>query len=324
MILNNLKIAWRSLKKQPFFTFLNIFGLAIGMAGGLLISLYIYDELSYDNMFADVDRIYRINGDIKFGGEAQEFAEVSDPMAGAMKNDFPQVELTTRFRNNGSSLIRKSDTDLNVKESQTTYVDESFFEMFGLDLLYGDEKTALKEANTLILTKTAAEKHFPINKAIGQTLILDNNETYIVTGVIDDLPKNSFIRDHSVFISMTGNEDSYENNWGSNNYPTFIKLLPTANIEDLQAPLQAMFGKYIIPYAQSFMPGITEEQFLASGNYFNFSTIALKDIHLYSNRSSEMSPNGSIQNVYILSFIAPLYNTLFVSQQNASLISLGR
>ncbi len=69
MFSNYIKIAWRSLKKQPFFTFLNTFGLAIGMAGGLLISLYIYDELSYDKMFADADRIYRINADIKFGGD---------------------------------------------------------------------------------------------------------------------------------------------------------------------------------------------------------------------------------------------------------------
>ncbi len=68
MFKNHLKIAWRSLKKQPFFTFLNTFGLAIDMAGGLLITLYIYDELSFDQMFADADRVYRIDTDIKFGG----------------------------------------------------------------------------------------------------------------------------------------------------------------------------------------------------------------------------------------------------------------
>lgn len=303
MILNNLKIAWRSLKKQPFFTFLNIFGLAIGMAGGLLISLYIYDELNFDKEFADSDRIHRINTDIKFGGDESSMAEASAPMASTIKKDFPQVELTTRFRNRYSMLIRKSDAEENVKEFEGTFVDDTFFEMFGFELLYGDVNTALKEANTLILTKSAAEKHFKIEKAVGQSVILDNDETYIVTGVIKDMPKNSFLRNDNIFISMAGFEDANNTQWGSNNYATFIKLIPSANIEEFQEPLQSMFGIYIIPWAQTVFPGITEENFLAAGNYFNLSTIPLTDIHLHSQRDSEFSPNGSIQNVYILSFI---------------------
>jgi putative ABC transport system permease protein len=304
MIRNYFKIAWRNLKKQPFFTFLNTLGLAIGMAGGLLISLYIYDELSFDTMFADADRIYRINSDIKFGGEATNVAEVSDPMAATIKKDFPQIEITTRFRNRGSMLLRKKDTDLNVKEDNTSNVDDTFFEMFGIDLLYGDEKTALSEPNTLVLTKTAAEKHFGLNGAVGQSLLLNNTDTFIVTGVIDDLPKNSFLRNHSVFMSMAGFDEAEKNNWGNSNFTTFIKLIPTAKIEDFQVYLESVFGKYVIPFVQSFMPGITEKQFLASGNYYNFNTINLKDIHLYSKRKLELSSNGSIQNVYILSFIA--------------------
>ena len=303
MIRNYFKIAWRNLKRQPFFTFLNIFGLTIGMAGSLLIALYIYDELNYDNMFPDAAHIYRINLDIKFGGEINNFAEVSDPVAAVLKSDIPQIGMTTRFRNNHSMLIKKSGTDLNVKELQTTFVDATFFDMFGLDLLYGDVKTALQEPNSLILTKTAAEKHFEIHEAVGKSLILNNDETYVVTGVIDDLPKNSFIRDHSVFMAMAGNQDSKLNNWGSNNFPTFIKILPSAKIADIQKPLDGLFRKYFIPFAQPFMPGLTETQFLASGNYFNFSTINIQDIHLHSNRFPEMSANGSIQSVYILFFI---------------------
>ncbi len=303
MLKNHIKIAWRSLKKQPFFTFLNTFGLAIGMAGGILISLYVYDELSYDEMFADAHRIHRVDLDVKFGGDAQESAEVSAPMAKAMENDFAQVETTTRFRNLGSMLLRKSDVQINVKEQGVTYVDASFFRMFGVELLYGDVTTALKEPNTIVLTKTAAEKHFGINRAVGQTLLLDNTDTYTVTGIIDDFPKNSFLREHTVFIAMAGYEDAQSNDWGSHNYYTFIKLMPDVNIADFQAPLQSMFGKYVIPYAQEFYPGITEEQFLASGNYLNYKTIALTDIHLYSNKETEMSANSSIQNVYILSFI---------------------
>ncbi|EAQ99914.1 ABC transporter permease [Maribacter sp. HTCC2170] len=304
MFKNHLKIAWRSLKKQPFFTFLNTFGLAIGIAGGILISLYIYDELSYDKMFADADRIHRIHADIKFGGEDRKFAVTPAPMAESAQNDFSEVELAMRFRTQGSMLVRKSDTEANIKEIQTTYVDSTFFKMFGLDLLVGDIKTALKSPNTLILTKSAAEKHFSVNEAVGQTLILDNDNSYTVTGVIEDFPKNSFLRDHTVFIAMSGYEDSRIVNWGSNNYQTYIKLIPNANINDIQEPLRGFLDKYVIPGVQQFMPGITKEQFEAAGNHLIYSTMPMTDIHLHSDRVAEISGNNDIQSIYILSFIA--------------------
>ncbi len=304
MFKNHLKIAWRSLRKQPFFTFLNTFGLAIGIAGGLLISLYIYDELSYDTMFADADRIHRINADIKFGGEDRKFAVTPAPMAASVENDFSEVALAMRFRTRGSMLIRKTDADVNVKELQSTFVDSTFFEMFGLDLLAGDKKTALKSPNTLVLTRSAAEKHFGIQEAIGQNVLLNNTETYTVKGVMEDPPKNSFLRDHSIFLSMAGYEDSRVVNWGSNNYQTFIKLIPSANIESIQEPLRGFLGKYVIPGVQQFMPGITEEQFKAAGNHLIYSTIPLTDIHLKSDRVAEISGNNDIQSIYILSFIA--------------------
>ena len=250
MFKNYIKIAWRSLKKQPFFAFLNTFGLAIGMAGGLLISLYIYDELSYDKMFTDADRIHRINGAIKFGGDAREFAVTPAPMAEALKNDFSEIELVTRFRNRGSALVKKEGAEANVKEEQTTFVDHSFFEMFGIELLAGDVKTALKNPNTLVLTKTAAEKHFGVADAVGQNLVLNNEENYTVVGVIDDLPKNSFLRNYSVFEAMEGNADAKEINWGSNNYHTFIKLIPTVNAADIQVQLRGFLSKYVIPGIQ--------------------------------------------------------------------------
>ncbi len=304
MLKNHIKIAWRSLKKQPFFTFLNTFGLAIGMAGGLLIALYLYDELTFDNMFADADRIYRIDSDIKFGGAEIKGTEVAAPMAGAMQSDFPQVEKTVRFRDRGSMLLKKSGTELNSKELNVTFADSTFFDMFGIDLLVGDSRTALTQPNTLVLTRTAAEKHFGIRDALGQNLLLNNTDTYTVTGVIDDLPKNSFLRNHTVFMAMAGYADSHEDNWGNSNYYTFIKLIPGASVKDFQSPLQGMFKKYLLPWAQDYFPGITEESFKAAGNYVRYHTIGLTDIHLNStNRQSEMSANSSIQNVYILSFI---------------------
>ena len=304
MIHNHIKIAWRNLKKQPFFTFLNTFGLAIGMAGCLLISLYIHDELSYDKMFADADRIHRVNNNIKFGGDERLFAVTPAPMAEALKNDFSEIELVTRFRTRGSALVRKADDLANVKEEQTTYVDASFFEMFGIKMLVGDAGKALTDPNTLVLTKTAAEKHFALANAVGQNLVLNNEENYTVVGVIEDFPQNSFLRDYTIFESMAGLEDASVVNWGSNNYQTFIKLIPTVKAADIQLQLRGFLGKYVIPGVQQFMPGVTEEQFKAAGNHLIFSTIPLTDIHLYSHMVAEISANNDIQSVYILSFIA--------------------
>ena len=308
MFKNHLKIAWRSLKKQPFFTFLNTFGLAVGMAGGILISLFIYDELSFDKMFIDSDRIYRINIENKNGGEVNKYASVAPLLGPTLKRDYPQIEMVTRFRNTNSKLLRKMDSELNVKENNVIGVDTTFFKMFGLHLLVGDTKTALKEANTLILTKTAAEKHFAINNAIGQHLILDNDQVYTVTGVIEDMPKNSFLRNHSVFISMASYEDAKSIKWSYWNFPTFIKLIPTADIKTLRTPLNTIYETYMIPWIQTFNPGYTIEDFKerrkTTGNYMKWSTIGLENIHLYSTDiEDELSANGDIKNVYILSLI---------------------
>lgn len=303
MLKNQLKIAWRSIKKQPFLNSLNMLGLAIGIAGTLLICLYIYDELSYDKMFADAERIHRINIDMKFGGPDREMSQVSGPMAEAVLNDIPQVESVVRFRPWGASSLNKT-TDRNlVMEERTAFADTTLVTMFGLNMLYGNPEKALHEPNTLILTRSAAEKHFPISNAMGQKLILNEGDTYAITGIIEDLPDNSFLADYSVFMSMEGYDDQYLN-WGSHNYNTFVKLKPNADAKDIAEPLQGMMERYLMPYAQEFFPGITLKEFEASGNYVRYSTIPLIDIHLKSHREEDMGTNGDINNIYILSFIA--------------------
>ncbi len=303
MLKNNLKIAWRTLKKQPFFTFLNTVGLAIGMAGALLISLYIYDEISFDRMFTDSERIYRVDADLKFGGQASEMAVAPAPLASTLLKDYSQVEQAMRFRNVGSRLLRKSDATLNVKENNSAYTDSTFFDLFDIALLEGNPENALKSPNTMVITKTAAEKHFGKGNAVGQSLIIDNEELYTVTGVIDDLPKNSFLRDHSVFLAMAGLDDALNTRWGSHNYATFIKLNENVKPIEFRNEIQKIIQTYVMDWVQTVFPNITHEEFLASGNFLYYELTPLKDIHLSSDKVAEMSPNSSSQNLYILFFI---------------------
>ena len=111
MIKNYLKIAWRNLVRNKTYSLINIVGLAIGLSCFLLISLYVLDELSYDKFNTNADRIYRINSDIRFGGNEMKIAESSDMTGQIMKKDYPQVEQYTRiFNNTGPKLIRKGNS----------------------------------------------------------------------------------------------------------------------------------------------------------------------------------------------------------------------
>ncbi len=305
---NYLKIALRNFTKQPFFTFLNTFGLAIGMAGGILIGLFIYDELSFDSMFADADRIHRINIDNRSGGENSWYAAAPGPMAGVLKEDCSQVELVTRFRKVNGALIRKPEATINIKETHITAVDTSFFKMFGLHLLEGNQRTALREPNSIILTQAAVHRFFGKEKALGQSLLIDDTKLFIVTGVLQDMPRNSFLRNHDVFLSLASYEDEKTMAWNTWYFPTFVKLYPGAKVDDLQIFLSHVKENYLIPWAMTFVPGLTLESMKAkeaeTGNYMRFNSTALTDIHLYSiDREGEFSPNSNIENVYIMTLI---------------------
>ena len=308
MLKYNVLTAWRSLKKQRFFSIINVFGLAIGIAGSLLITLFILDEFSYNTMFADADRIYRLDIDHRQGGETNYYATVSSPMAGVVEKDNPQIETVTRFRKVGSTLLHPKDAIKNSKEAGVVAADPKFLDMFGLQLLSGNRKTALSGPNTMILTQTTAEKYFGTSDAVGKVMVLDNAELFTVTGILADLPKNSFLRDHSIFLSISSFENAQSTAWNNWNFPTFIKFKKEANPGDFQGYLDTVLENYLIPWAMTFMPGMTKEKMLeaqrASGDFMKFGTTALKDIHLYSEvRQNEFSPNSTIQNVYILAFI---------------------
>ncbi|MEO1099154.1 MAG: ABC transporter permease, partial [Bacteroidota bacterium] len=310
MYSNYLKVALRSFTKQPFFTFLNTFGLAVGMAGGLLISLFIYNELNYDkaNVFADAERIYRVHIDNKTAGEVTKHAAVSGPLADVIRQDYPHQTLVTRFREVASVLLKKRDDDLNTKEDKVTAVDSTFFEMFEIQLLEGDLNTALKQPKSLVLTQKAAEDYFGTIEALGKSLLVDDGDEYLVTGVVEDMPKNSFLRDYRIFMSLSSYENSKSLAWNNWSFPTFVKLRKEASPQHLKDYLGTVTERYLIPWAMTFVPGLTVESARAAnqetGNYLNFGAMPLTDIHLHSrDRESEFNINSDIQNVYILSAI---------------------
>ncbi|RYF50509.1 MAG: ABC transporter permease, partial [Cytophagaceae bacterium] len=137
MITNYLKIVWRSLNNQRGFTFINVFGLALGLACCLLIALYVLDELSYDRFNEKAERTYRVNSDIKFGGNDMRYAVAPDPMGPTLKANYPQVEAYARLHYRGNWLVKRAGTTANIRENDIIFADSTLFDVFTLPLVAG-------------------------------------------------------------------------------------------------------------------------------------------------------------------------------------------
>ncbi len=317
MLMNNIKISMRTLRKQPFFTSLNALGLAIALAGCAYIGLYIQHELSFDRMFADAERIYRINIDNRTAGEESRYASAPGPLAAAIRDDFPHVESITRFRGIYSILLRPEGDESNVKEEHVVGADSSFFDVFGYPILAGEAQTALRDPHSLVITKSLSEQLFGDQSALGESMVIDNKDVYQITGVVPDFPENSFLRDYQVLMSISSFEDAASPAWNNWNFPTFVKLRKNTAPTKLQHFLDGVKERYLIPWAMTFIPGLTiessREADAASGNYMRFGHIPLQNIHLHSlDREEEFNLNSNIQKVYILAIIGLLLLVLAI------------
>ncbi|HTI61825.1 ABC transporter permease [Mucilaginibacter sp.] len=302
MIRNYIKTAFRNLLKNKGFTAINVLGLALGLATCLLIVFYVFDELNYDKFNLKADRIYRINNEIKFGGNESASADVPAPTAAALKADFPEIEQVVRFRDRGGNPVKKGTQ--NIQENRMVFADPAVFDVFTLPMIGGDPKTALKEPRTVVITEEIARKYFNTPNAVGKVLTFNDTSLYKVTGVIKNIPSQSHFH-FDFFISMAGLPESKENAWFSNNFKTYLLLRPGANIHTLQAKLNEFMHKHAGPQLQDILH-LTFAKFEQSGNYYRFSLTPLAKIHLQSNIRDEFEANGSIQTVYIFIAIAVL------------------
>ena len=223
MLKNYMTIALRNLRKHSFYTFINVLGLAVGIASCLLIVLYVTNELSYDSHHVAADRIYRIDCEIKFGPNHLRMAVTPGPMADALRNDYPEVETSGRFWNNGSILVKR--VDQNIKENEVVFADSSILNIFTIPFIQGNPKNALHDPNTMIISQRTAEKYFPNENPIGQTLILENKDNYKITGVYENMPATSHFH-YDMMLALVSTPYNRDPQWLSNNFTTYIKLRP--------------------------------------------------------------------------------------------------
>jgi putative ABC transport system permease protein len=230
MLYYNFKLAIRNLRKHKTFSVINILGLTIGLACCIIISLYAYNELSFDKFNTNHSRIYRIN---KITNEkdkqAQQDGITPGPLAPVVVKEIPEVEAAARFRPWFNEMLVSYDT-VHVKLDDVAYADASFLNMFSFPLTKGDKKTALAEPFAAVITETTAKKYFGNQDPMGKTLITLNNIPVKITGIAKDVPDNSSIR-FTMLISMTTTEApanknyfSWMSSWTTNVDYTFVEL----------------------------------------------------------------------------------------------------
>ncbi|MGN8069989.1 ABC transporter permease [Mucilaginibacter sp. 22184] len=300
MIKNYIKTAFRGLQKNKGFTAINILGLALGLATCLLIILYVIDELSYDRYNTQASRIFRVNEDLKLGDNSVQYAVCMPPLAKTLKAEYPYVENAVRLKNAGSWHVKKGNST--ILENRLAYADPSLFAIFTLPMINGSPSSALTEPNSVVITETTAKKYFNSINVVGQTLLLNDNTPFKVTGVIRDVPKQSHFN-FDFFISMSTWPDSRSNEWLRSDYNTYVLLKDRTDAKKLEASFPALLKKFSGAQMQAQV-NMSIEAFEKSGSFFKMNLIPLTDIHLKSNLSGELSPNSTTQYIYIFSAIA--------------------
>ncbi len=268
------------------FSFINIFGLGLGFASCLLIGIYIQNELSFDKYHNKSDRIYRLVTHVEGSGYGDGIAKIGAPWAPAAKQEIPEIEYFTRFVIYGEALIKKGSDHL--YENDGFYADPSVFNVFSWKLLEGDAATALRKPNSVVITASLAQKLFPGENPVGQSLNIDNESVFEVTGVIEDIPSNSHFN-FSFLVSMSTFNHEEIDNWAYYQFYTYLLLKPESSPEAVANKVATLLDNNMSKEeAQAYTP------FLQS----------LTDIHLNSNLFREIRPNSDIQTIYILGFIA--------------------
>jgi putative ABC transport system permease protein len=285
-------LAIRQLQKNKGFTLLNILGLTLGLTTFICITLYVVDELRYDRYNLHAGRIYRVNSDMKLNDHISYMADAAPPVAGTLKAHYPEVQAAVRLLPQGGSRFLKGTRA--IREDRIVVCDPGIFEVFTLPMIAGNPATALEAPNTLVITETTAKKYFGSTNVLGRTLVdIDDSINYTVTGVIRDMPAQSSFH-YDLFRTMRGNGmDNNGNFYALFPMSTFVLLKPDARVTAL--------GDKLPNFMPTWDPHYDKHESIF---YLHLNLTPLTDIHLRSNRSDELEPNGSIQYVYIFSAIA--------------------
>jgi ABC-type antimicrobial peptide transport system, permease component len=299
MLFNYFKIAFRNLRKYRFISFINLFGLTVGLTCCLLITTYIINELSYDKYNSKADRVYRVSRIFRndeTGAVSLHLGSVAPPFGPLLKNDFKEIETVTRMLDASPQPVNYGDKKFN--ERGLYFADEYLFKLFDVKVLKGNAATALKDPYSVMMTEEVAKRYFGNEDPINKTIKLNNQLPLKVTGIYKAFPTNAHmhpammvsfntLKDSSVY-----GEERLRTAWGNNSFFTYLLLEPGAQPRKLEAQFPAFLDRH--------MKGEGENP----SSWTSLELQKLTDIHLYSHLDYEAEENGDIKRVYVFSAIA--------------------
>ncbi|MCL6295446.1 ABC transporter permease [Jejuia spongiicola] len=247
MIRNYFKIAWRNLIKNKGFSAINIGGLSVGLTVSIIISIYVFNEYSYDNFHENYDKLYRV---LRIGGINDDkylIGVTSGPFGPALENDFSEsIENTVRVMPNDGLVTYKNNS---FYEKKVYLADSNFFEIFSFPLKEGVKESALEKPNSVVLTQEMAAKYFGDEDPMGKILQLDDNFELTVTGIMEDLPTNSHLDfDFIVPIAIIKNYEWF-NDWWNNSMLTYALIDSPKEAKYVESNLTGFMDKY---FAEDF------------------------------------------------------------------------
>jgi putative ABC transport system permease protein len=239
MIQSYFKMAWRALAKNKLFSFINIGGLAVGLATGIILLLVITDELSYDKFHAHLKDIYVLMQNHDLDGHISTGRATPGPLAASLRSELPEIKYAVRFSDESGQLVRAGDKSL---YQTVMYADSDFFHMLSFPAVEGDASAALKDPSSIVISESLAKSLFGGEEAMGKELVLNNKTAVKVAAVIRDVPKNSSIRFDMVapFRAFEQGND-WLTKWDDNRIQTWIQVQPMTNLAVLNGKLEKLY-----------------------------------------------------------------------------------
>ena len=301
MLKNYFKVALRNIRKNKVFSFINIFGLAIGLCSFMFIAVFVYSELNYDTFPKESENIYRVQLNATGNGEVAVYPQVDVAVGIGMKDAFPEIKASTRLVPFTEYLKYE---DKQFKEEHIAFADSNFLQLFSIKLLEGNQATALEQPNSIVISKDFQKKYFGNNiSPYGKYLMVGTyGKLCKITGVYDKVPDNAHFH-FDAFISMNGEPFANRKTWTNVGFYTYLLLNKNSDPKKLEAKFPQLVEKYVVPETQRDM-GVSLTEARKSINDFVFTLEPLNRIHLYSHTKYELEANGDIQYVYIFSALA--------------------
>ncbi len=295
-----LKLAYRNLKGHLNSSLINIIGLSVSIACGLVILLYIINETTYDSFHRNADDIYRIYSHTMINGLENLDARSPFPMAPTIKSEIPEVLETVRLT--PPADLKISIDQKSFKIDQAFYADSSFFDLFSFGLIHGDASSVLSAPNSVVLSETAAKRIFQNTNPVDRLIQFEKDSNYYrITGVCKDAPSNSHF-EFDLVISMESYWDKNSSNWMSNNFISYVQLQPEATVADAEKKLAGTVEKYIGPLIQQAL-GVSLEEFNKQGNKAVYLLQSIRDIHFETLINQDFKPSVNRKYLYILSIV---------------------